>query len=42
MLQDAKFSKTVINHEVISNYNRMSQNMAEFGIIGAESDSFLE
>jgi len=36
MLQEAKFTKTVINQEVISNYNRMSQNMAEFGIISAD------
>ena len=32
MLQEAKFTKTVINQEIISNYHRMSQNMVEFGI----------
>ncbi len=42
MLQEAKFTKTVINQEVISNYNRMSQNMAELGISCGDEDSLLE
>lgn len=42
MLQEAKFTKTVINQEVISNYNRMSQNMAELGIISADEESLLD
>jgi len=33
MLQEAKFTKTVINQEAISNFNRMSQNMVELGIM---------
>lgn len=41
MLQEAKFSKTVINQDVISNYNRMSQNMVELGIKSGDEDELL-
>ena len=42
MLQEAKFTKTVINQEVISNYNRMSQNMAELGISCGDDEMLLD
>ena len=42
MIQEAKFTKTVINQEVISNYNRMSQNMAELGISCGDDEMLLD
>lgn len=33
MLQDAKFNKTIINMQLISDAHEMNKNMADLGII---------
>ena len=33
MLREAKFNKTVINMDVISNIQQMNKNMADLGVI---------
>ena len=33
MLREAKFTKTVINQEMISNYQELNRNMMDFGIM---------
>lgn len=41
MLKQAKFNKTVINQQVISNVNQMNKNMAELGVLEAEDQDML-
>ena len=41
MLQEAKFTKTVINQEIISNVQEINRNMAGFGISTDDDDLLL-
>ena len=38
MLREAKFNKTVINMEMISNVQEMNKNMADLGVIPYDGD----
>ena len=38
MLREAKFNKTVINMEMISNVQEMNKNMADLGVIPHDGD----
>lgn len=42
MLKEAKFNKTVINTEMISNVQEMNKNMADFGLVSAEDELMLD
>lgn len=41
MLQDARYSKTGVNQEMISNFNQMNKNLVGFGLVGKEDEESL-